>query len=186
MDAIDLLLTRASNPKLGEPAPDEDTLRLALRAAVRAPDHGLMRPWRLLVIRGPARERLGRVLRDALLQRKPDASAAELEKELNKPLRAPLLLIVSARIQQNPKVPEVEQVLAAGAAAQNILLALHARGYAGMWRTGPAAYDANVKRALGLEPTDAIVGFIYAGTPRLPPPPIERPEPEPFTEEWKD
>lgn len=180
-----MLLTRASNGKLGDPAPDDETVRLAMQAAVRAPDHGLLRPWRLLLVRGDARERLGRVMREALLARKPDAAAAELDKEQAKPLRAPLLIVVAARVQESPKIPAIEQILAAGAAAQNILLALHARGYAGMWRTGPAAYDASVKRALGLRAEDAIVGFLYAGTPRMPAPAIDRPTPEQFVNEWR-
>lgn len=184
MDAIDLLLTRSSNGKLGEPAPDDETLQLALQAAARAPDHALLRPWRVLVIRGDARERLGRAMRDALAQRRPAASAQELDKEQQKPLRAPLLLVVAARIQESPKAPAIEQILSAGAAAQNILLALHARGFAGMWRTGPAAYDAQVKQALGLAPEDAIVGFIYAGTPRVEAPAITRPAPDQFVREW--
>jgi nitroreductase len=185
MDAIDLLTTRSSNGKLGDPAPDDETLRLALQAAARAPDHALLRPWRFLVIRGDARARLGRVMRDALSHRQPDASTEALDKEQNKPLRAPLLIVVAARIQDSPKAPAIEQILSAGAAAQNMLLALHARGFAGMWRTGPAAYDAHVKQALGLEPKDAIVGFIYAGTPRVEAPAIPRPAPEQFVREWE-
>jgi len=184
MDAIDLLLTRVSNGKLGDPAPDEESLRLALQAALRAPDHGLLRPWRILLIRGEARAQLGSVLREALQRRKPQATDQELDKEQAKPLRAPLLIVVAARVQPNPKAPEVEQILAAGAAAQNILLALHARGYAAMWRTGDGAYDPQVKQALGLEPADAIVGFIYAGTPRLPPPTFERATVDEHVREW--
>lgn len=184
MDAIELLLSRASNGKLIEPAPDEETLRLALQAAVRAPDHGLMRPWRFQLVRGAARERLGLVLREALARRAPDSTAEALDKEQAKPLRAPLLIVVSARVKENPKVPAIEQVVSGGVAAYNVLLVLQARGYAGMWRTGPAAYDPDVKRALGLEPGDAIVGFLYAGTPRLEPPNIRRPAPEEHVEEW--
>jgi nitroreductase len=184
MDAIDLLLARASNGKLGEPAPDDETLQLALRAALRAPDHGLLRPFHITLVRGAARERLGGVLRDALLRRDPNAPAEALAKELGKPLRAPLILVVWARVQEHPKTPAIEQILSAGAAAHGVLLALQARGYAGFWRTGPAAYDAGVKSALGLRAQDAIVGFIYAGTPRQPVPPIERPTLEAHVHEW--
>jgi nitroreductase len=184
MDAIDMLLTRASNGKLGEPAPDEESLRIALQAGVRAPDHGLLHPWRIQLIRGPAREQLGRVMREALARRKPTATPEELDKEQAKPLRAPLLIAVSAPLQESSKNPEVEQILSAGAAAHNILLALHARGFSGIWRTGPAAYDTYVKQALGLSPRDAIVGILYTGTPRLPPPALKRVGPEQFVEEW--
>jgi nitroreductase len=70
-----------------------------------------------------------------------------------------------------PKVPVVEQVLSVGAAAQNILLAAHALGYGGMWRTGPPAYDPVVQRALGIGEGEAIAGFLYLGTPVEPPVP---------------
>jgi nitroreductase len=64
----------------------------------------------------------------------------------------------------HPKVPEVEQLLASGAAAQNLFLAAHALGYGVMWKTGPAAYDAGVKASVGLTPADHIVGIMHLGT----------------------
>ena len=76
---------------------------------------------------------------------------------------APLVILVGCRIVPGTKVPAIEQLMAAGAAAQNILLALHAQGYVAAWKTGEAAYDTEVKRALGLAADDHIVGFIYAG-----------------------
>jgi len=184
MDAIDLLMTRCSNGKLGEPAPDEETLQLAIQAAVRAPDHGALRPWRFQLIRGAAREQLGKVMREALRRRTPDLAPALLDKEQSKPMRAPLLIVVSARVREHVKVPGVEQMLSAAAAAQNILLALHARGYTGMWRTGPAAYDSYVREALGMPEGDVIVGFLYTGTATTAPPPIKRPTPDDYLEEW--
>ena len=99
-------------------------------------------------------------------------------------MRAPLLIVVGARLVEHPTVPHIEQVLSAGMAAHAILLSLHAQGYAALLRTGEAAYDAEVKRAFGLDPRDAIVGFIYAGTPTAPYPPIARPNPDAFVEEW--
>jgi nitroreductase len=184
MDAIDLLMTRCSNGKLGEPAPDDETLQLAIQAAVRAPDHGALRPWRFQLIRGAARERLGKVMREALRRRTPDLAAALLDKEQSKPMRAPLLIVVSARLRDHVKVPAVEQMLSAAAATQNILLTLHARGYTGMWRTGPAAYDSYVREGLGLAEGDVIVGFLYAGTATTAPPPMKRPTPDEYVEEW--
>lgn len=184
MDAIELLVTRASNGKLGEPAPDDRALRVALEAAARAPDHGLVRPWRVRLVRGEARARLGDVFCDAARRRDPGASQEALEKVRRKPLRAPLLIVVAARVVEHPKAPAIEQILSAGMAAHAILLALHAQGFAALLRTGEAAYDPEVKRALGLAPADAIVGFIYVGTPTAPHPQIKRPSPDEFTEEW--
>jgi nitroreductase len=184
MDAIELLMTRASNSKLREPAPDDATLEVIVQAALRAPDHGLLRPWRVQLVRGAAREQLGAVLQAALLRRQPNIPPEVLEREGRKPLRAPLLAVISARVRPDPKVPAVEQILAAGALAHGLLLGVHAHGYAAIWRTGPAAYDEEVKRALGLTPEDALVGFLYIGTAAQPAPPIERPRAADVIEEW--
>jgi len=184
MDATELLLTRASNGKLTEPAPDDETLRLALQAAVRAPDHAALQPVRFCLVRGEARARLGQVFADAQQRRAPNGPVEAVEKARKNPLRAPLMIVVAARVQAHPKVPEIEQVLSAGAAAHAILLALHARGFAGIWRTGDAAYDPTVKAALGLAASDAIIGFIYCGTPNAATPAIKRPLPEALTTEW--
>jgi nitroreductase len=164
MDAYEALITRVSPKELGEPAPDEATLGKIVAAALRAPDHGRLRPWRFIAIRGEGRNRLGDLLAASLSRRDPNAGA-ELERERQKPLRAPLVLVAAAHITPSPKIPPVEQLLSAGAAAQNILLACHALGYGAMWKTGAPAYDASVKEALGLEAADEIAGFLYIGTP---------------------
>jgi len=165
LDAIEALTTRASPAGLTAPAPDASALDAMLRAAVRAPDHGRLRPWRFIVIDGDARIALGDALAQALHAREPNAAEAAIAKERAKPLRAPLIIVVAAKLRKHRGVPAVEQIIAAGAAAQNILVAAHALGYGAFWRTGAAAYDDRVKRTLGLAPDDAIVGFVYVGTP---------------------
>jgi nitroreductase len=104
------------------------------------------------------------VLEASLLRRNPAADAAALAKARNAPLRAPLVVVVVARITQHPKVPPVEQRLSAGCAAHAILLAAEACGYAGIWRTGEGAFDRTVMDVLGLEANEEIVGFIYLGS----------------------
>jgi nitroreductase len=183
MDALELLHTRQSAGKLQEPGPDDMELAEIFRSAVTAPDHGRLRPWRFVVIREEARERFGEVMASALKSRRPDTSPEMLERERAKPTRAPLIVVVAAHFQVG-KIPEIEQALAVGAAAQNIMLAAHALGFGAMWRTGDVAYDASVKTALGLDPNDAIVGLIYLGTPAGDPPPADRPLPERFVTEW--
>ncbi|HKP64329.1 MAG TPA: nitroreductase family protein [Polyangiales bacterium] len=184
MDAIELLTTRASNGKLTEPAPDPETLQLAFAAAARAPDHQALRPWRVFVVRGAARDRLGELMADSVRRVNPAISAEELAKTKAKALRAPLVLVVAAVVQPHPKVPAIEQTLSAGTAAHAVLLALHARGFSAIWRTGGFAYDPEVKRAFGLRPEDAIVGFIYTGTAKQAVPNSTRPVPEAFVHEW--
>ncbi|MEK9823587.1 MAG: nitroreductase family protein, partial [Gammaproteobacteria bacterium] len=68
-----------------------------------------------------------------------------------------------ACITEHPKVPEVEQVLSAGAVAQNMLIAAHALGLGAMWRTGSMAYDAIVNEGLGLAANEQVVGYLYLG-----------------------
>jgi len=89
----------------------------------------------------------------------------QLTKERTKLGRAPLVVVVAALHRHSEKIPWDEQFAAAAAAAQNVLVAATALGYGSMWRTGDAAYDLHVKKALGLGPHDAIVGFLYLGTP---------------------
>jgi nitroreductase len=69
-----------------------------------------------------------------------------------------------ARTQPGHKIPVIEQTLSAGASATNILNAMHALGYAGMWVTGANAYDPFVQKALGIVADEILLGFIGIGT----------------------
>jgi nitroreductase len=165
MQAIDALLTRRSAVTLTEPAPDAGALQLMFASAVRAPDHGRLRPWRFVVIRGAARERFGVLLGEHLARTQPGATAESLQRERDKALRAPLIVVVAAHVSEvAKKIPAIEQVLAAGVAAGNIMLAAVALGYNAMWKTGGAAYDPALAAALGFGGSDTIVGFLYLGT----------------------
>jgi nitroreductase len=184
MDAIAALTQRVSAGPLVDPAPDDAALATIFAAATRAPDHGRLRPWRFFVVRGDARHALGELLVAAARRRDPATPDAQLERERAKPLRAPLVLVVAARVDHAHKIPAIEQVLSAGTAAQNVMLAAFALGYGCAWKTGGPAYDDAVKAAFGLAPGDAIVGFLYLGThakPPLPPPALD---PAQFVTEW--
>jgi nitroreductase len=174
MQAIDLLLTRRSARSLAEPAPDAAALDLILASAARAPDHGRLRPWRFIIIRGEARGRLGDLLAEHLRRVHPQTPAESLQRERLKAFRAPLIVAVAARCQTGIKIPVIEQLLAAGAAAHAIMLAALALGFNSMWKTGAAAYDASVKTGLGLQAEDALVGFMYLGTEAEAPAPAAR------------
>ena len=159
-----MLLKRESAVKLSEPGPSEEQLELMFEAAIRAPDHGRLRPWAFVVVPKARREQFGDIMAQSLQRRKQDASPEMIQREKQKALRAPIILVIAARPKATDRIPEVEQILSAGAAAQNIMLAAYAQGFGAMWRTGDAAYDDGVKTALGLNPTDKIVGFIYLGS----------------------
>lgn len=164
MQAIELLLNRNSHPKLAEPAPQGEALKHLYQAALRAPDHAELRPWRFLEFSGAGRERLGEIFAEAEVARHPETEEAVLNKMRKQPLRAPLVIAVVAKIQEHPKVPASEQLLSAGCAAHALLLAAEAEGFAGMWRSGWVCFDPVVKQKLGLSPQDELVGFIYLGS----------------------
>jgi nitroreductase len=97
-----------------------------------------------------------------------DKAQALLDKERNKLLRSPVIIVVVAEPPQLPKVLEIENIEATAAAVQNVLLVAEEMGLACMWRTGDAAYDPRVKQWLGLAPDEHIVSFLYVGFPAIP------------------
>ncbi len=164
MNALEALHTRSSVPRLGDPLPDETVLENIYKAALRAADHGVLKPWRFLRIHGDARHRLGDLFVEAARE---DSGTIAEEHELKlrqKPLRAPLIVVVISAFTEHPKVPELEQDISAGAAAQNMLIAAHAQNVGAMWRTGSLAYHPTVKSGLGLGSHEKIIGFLYMGT----------------------
>jgi len=131
---------------------------------MHAPDHGRIYPYRFMTIRGDARIELSKVFGEAVKRRDPDVSQEYLKKQEDKPLRSPLIVVVIACLIESPKIPEIEQMLSAGAAAHNILLASKAMGYGSIWLTGDYAFDPFVCNALDLADNEKIIGFIYLGT----------------------
>jgi nitroreductase len=186
MDAIEAFTTRVSGNALVEPGPDELELHSLLSAAVRAPDHGRLRPWRFVLVKGAARQRLGGLMAESLRRRHPEATPAQIEKEMSKPLRAPLILVVAAKVNEQSNIPAIEQVLSAAAAAENIMVCAFALGLGCAWKTGEAAYDPEVKAAFGLTGTDAIVGFLYLGRNGSPPVPAAPVDWSDHVVEWPD
>lgn len=168
-EGLEVLFRRRSIGRLTEPGPSDSELDTMLRAAAAAPDHGELRPWRFVVLRGEAKEAFGEVLAEAYLRRAAAAGLrpepAKLAKERTKLNRAPLVVIVGAVHVHDDKIGWADQLGSAHAAAQNLLLAATALGYGSMWRTGDPVVDTHVKAAVGLGAGDAITGFLYVGTP---------------------
>jgi nitroreductase len=151
------------------PGPDEAALRTLLSAGAAAPDHGRLVPWRFLVVSGEGRARLGELFAAAVRVADPNASAEELEKQRQSPLRAPLIIIVVARVDpEHRKIPAWEQRASAAAAAQNILLAAHALGFAAKWSSGKNATDRHIMCGLGLGAGEEITGFLFIGDYAVP------------------
>ena len=175
--ALSLLQQRHSVPsrQLGEPAPDETTLRALLEAAIRVPDHGKLVPFRLIHLHGEAKLRFGEQLAAIAIRNHPDMSEAKLEKERLRYTFAPLVMVVVARLHANSQVPAIEQKLCAGNVAYNILLGAYALGFGAQWLTGWAAYDSRVAAILGLAEHEHVVGFVHLGTPQIKVPDRDRP-----------
>jgi nitroreductase len=163
MNVFEAMVSRRTAKTYGPAAPDAGHIRAVLESAVRAPDHGRLRPWRFMLIEGEQRNRFADILAASAKRRIPGLSESDLQRERDKALRAPLIIVVACRLVRGTKVPDIEQILAAGAATQNILLALHALGYVAAWKTGEAAYDPDVKSALGLAAEDHIVALVNVG-----------------------
>jgi nitroreductase len=175
--ALELLTTRRSfKPvELAGPAPSPSEIDTLLTIASRVPDHGKLAPWRFIVFEGEARSAAGAAIAAAFRAKYPDAKPEHVEAESGRLARAPLVIAVVSRAGPHVKIPEWEQVLSAGAAAMNLVLAAHALGYGASWITEWYAYDRGVLDALGLAPHERIAGFVHIGQP--PGVPEDRPRP---------
>jgi len=169
-DAIELLTTRSSCKAvaLTAPGPSADEIDKLLTIACRVPDHGKLAPWRFILFEGDARLTAGAAIATAFRAKYPDAQPAQVEFERKRLAHAPLVVAVVSRAAPHVKIPEWEQVLSAGAAAMNLVLAAHALGYGANWITGWYAYDRAVLDALGLASHERMAGFIHIGTPSGP------------------
>lgn len=183
MDALSLLLNRMSLPRLTAPAPSGEALENIKNAALRAPDHGALTPWKFIVCEGAGLKKLGDIFERAAIE--TDMSERDIERAPQLPKRAPMVIIAICKFKEHPKVPWVEQVASTSCAVQAMQMAAVAQGFQGMWRTGSYATNEAVKTALYLEEQDEIVGFLYLGTPDCTPK-TDRPRPphEDFFEHW--
>lgn len=160
--------SRRSIGNLNEPAPSHEQIRAAIGCAATAPDHKKLRPWRFIVTEGDARQQLGQALVSAAQAQAAvegeTLSEKTLHKTANLPLRAPVIITVVTQMQAHKKVPPFEQMLSAGAAVQNLILALKAQGFSTVWRTGLLCNEPAVKAYFGIGEDDYVTAFIYTGT----------------------
>ena len=174
-DTLSLLQSRRSvKPiELNGPAPSDSEIETLLTIASRVPDHGKLAPWRFIVFAGEARDKAGEVIAEIFRADRPDATADQIAFERGRLSRAPLVIAVVSRTVAHAKIPEWEQVLSAGAATMNLVIAAHAQGYAASWLTEWYSYDSRVCKALGLGEHERVAGFVHIGKP------AQRPEDRP-------
>jgi nitroreductase len=172
MHVFDVIKRRRSMGKMTGERPAREQIELLLEAATHAPNHHNTQPWKFIVLAGSAREELGTVMAMSLANRLEETSSenaqTRLNKERNKPLRSPIVIVVVSESPKQPNVTELENIEAVSAAVQNMLLTAEEMGLACMWRTGDAAIDLHVKQWLDLDPGDQIVAFLYVGYAAIP------------------
>ena len=160
--ALGLLLNRRSHHRVSDPGPGDAELDLILRAALRVPDFGRLRPFRFLAARGEGRDRLGQAMqRAAVTANRP---REVIDRAPRMPHRAPLVIVVVASPRPDRAVPVLDQQLCAACTVLTMQLAARALGYGGVWRSGWLMHDRGFHRALGLAEQEQIVGFLYLGT----------------------
>lgn len=175
--ALEFLLTRRSRPAktLAEPAPDRKSVETILQAGARSPDHGILEPWRFLVLERAALDRLADLAENRAVElSKPDD---QIEKARNSFANAPLSIAIVFSPKQSEKIPHEEQVMSAGAVCLSALNAALALGWGANWVTGWAAFDAPfLKEGLGLSESEYVAGFIHLGTETVAPADRKRPD----------
>jgi nitroreductase len=168
MDLIEAIAARRSKGKMmRDETPSRALIEKVLGAAVHAPNHHDTQPWRFYVLSGEARDEFGNALADALKARESGMDATKLEglmiAERAKPMRSPVLVVVGVQSQRDDEMERREDLQAASAAVQCMLLAADSVGLAAIWRTGEGAYDDRIKAYFGLRPEDQIAGIVYLG-----------------------
>jgi nitroreductase len=168
-ETIELLRRRRSLPPQGMagPGPGREEIDTLLTIASRVPDHGKLTPWRFLVFEGAARDRAGAIAARILETDDPAIADARRQAELTRFSRAPLVIGVISRAGPHVKIPEWEQILSAGAACMNLLIAANAMGYVAAWLTEWCAYDRRFCHAIGVGDGEKIAGFLHIGRPNM-------------------
>ena len=184
METLEAIQTRNSVALLTDPAPTSEEMSEVYKGALRAPDHARLRPWKFIEVRGDSRDKLAKIFIDTATALNSDLSENEISKLEKAPHRAPMVIILAANIKEHPKVPEIEQIISLGAAAQNILLGIHEIGYSAVWRTGNMAFNPEITKFLGLEENFKIIGYLYVGTSTGKEKPIPELEIQDFLEVW--
>jgi nitroreductase len=165
MELFDAIASRSMAKQLSGPGPSAEQIARLLAAAERAPDHGRLKPWRFVAVDGAEREAFADAVAQARRDQIPAFTDEQMELEREKIRRSPSILVAGCVVRKDiPKVPEIEQVIAVGTAVENLMLAANDLGVGVMWKTGPAAYSARVKAAVGLAADDHIVAILHLGT----------------------
>jgi nitroreductase len=151
--------------RLGDPGPDREQIEKILTAAGAAPDHGQLRPWRLVIVPPERRPLLAEAFAEALVERDFEATDEQKQEAREKARRGPFLVLVIARLDPalGPAHPQ-ERLISAGCAVQNMLLAAHAMGFGAGLSSGRALYSQRIRLLFGLAADEQPLCFMTVGT----------------------
>lgn len=162
-----LIMSRRTAGKLDpERVPSREAIEHLLQAGIHAPNHHMTQPWRFRVISGKAREKMGELFQQLMLDGVSAPSADTLRQArlaARKPLRAPVIVLVACETEPERSRRRKEDYAACSAGVQNMLLLAHGMGLAAKWSTGGLIDDERFKRHYGLKPTDEVVAMLYVG-----------------------
>ena len=175
--------SNVSPKRLLEPGPTPEQLRELLTLAAAAPDHGMLTPWRFIIVPLEKRHRLAEVFGLALLDRDANATPEQIEQAREKAYRAPLLMVAVACLgPREPDIPTLERMVAMGAAIQNLLLGAHALGFGAGLTSGQAMSSTRLRELLQLIQGESPVCCVNIGTvSKRKPAQRVRPDPDDFT-----
>jgi nitroreductase len=178
MNVEEAIRTRRTIGRVKKEPVDRALIERLLDAAVWAPSHHNTQPWSFIVMTGEGRARLGEGYAHVAAAAVPELSGQPLEerlaKERMKAYRAPVVIAVVCSPSDDPRAVLAEELAAAQAAVQNLLLAAHANGLGAIWRSGDPMYHPLMKENFGLSGEQQIVGFIYIGYPDMTAPEPQR------------
>jgi len=188
LETINYLKTRRSVPLpfLCEPAPSEKELEEILTIATRVPDHAKLVPWRLVVYKGEARQKIGENLAEMAKAKNPDIDEEAYQAEKKQFLPAPITIGVISKPIEHFKVLSIEQLLSAGAVALNLVHGANAFGYGAHWVTRWFAHDKKAAKMLGANEGEQFVAFVHIGTPSRRLEERDRPMLKDVVSEWQD
>lgn len=163
----DVIRNRRSTggPKMnGKQIPDE-TVKELMELAHWAPTHGRTEPWQFHVYTGAALHQFGLDHGNLYWTNTPEETRMQATKEkLENNIKNVSHLIVSVMKRgNNEKIPQLEEIAAASAAIQNMLLGATALGIASFWNTGGMTLKPAMKQHLGLGEQDMVLGLIFLG-----------------------
>ncbi|WP_424766996.1 nitroreductase family protein [Paenibacillus sp. sgz302251] len=178
MNVEEAIRSRRSIGRVKKDPVDRELIEKLLEAAAWAPSHHNTQPWTFIVMTGEGRAKLGEGYARVSAEAVPELSGQPLEerlaKERAKAYRAPIVIAVVCSPSDNPRAVLAEELAAAQAAVQNLLLAAHANGLGAIWRSGEPMYHPLMKETFGLAAEEQIVGFVYLGYPDMAAPQPQR------------